>query len=83
MPLSEDVEARVDAFDSMNLMEYRRIFSNARSTLPQTRETVSSYFEWPSVVGEIGCKRMGKVADDWRSIVQLPIDVVKPSTDLR
>ena len=81
MPLIEGVEVRVGVFDSMNLIECLRIFSNARSTLPQTREAASASFQRFSVVGEAGCKRIGRVADDRRSIIQLPIDVTKLSTE--
>jgi hypothetical protein len=77
-----DIEVGVDAFDSMNLIECRRIFSNARSTLPQIREAASSSLERLSLVGVVtGCKRKGKVADVRRRAVQLLSVDTKPSTE--
>jgi len=81
IPLDEDVEAGVDVFESMNLIECRRIFSNARSTLPQIREAASSSLERLSLVGATGRKRKGRVADVRRRAVQLLKVDTKPSTE--
>ena len=69
-------------FDSINLIECRRIFSNARSTLPQIREAASSSLERLSLVGVVtGCKRKGRVVDVWRRAVQLRNVDTKLSTE--
>jgi hypothetical protein len=81
IPLREDLEAGIDVFDSMNFIECRRIFSNARSTLPQIREAASSSLERLSLVGVTGCKRKGRVADVRRRAVQLLVDDAKSSTE--